>query len=81
MRKTNNNRYPQGYLGKIAYHMFKGNFDKVQYFAKRQVQTYGDISEEDDRMINQLVIDYKRQQAAEEREFQSHLGRFWFKLK
>ena len=32
MRKTNNNYYPQGYLGKIAYHMFKGNFDKVQYF-------------------------------------------------
>ena len=81
MRKTNNNRYPQGYLGKIAYHMFKGNFDKVQYFAKRQVQTYGDISEEDDRMINQLVIDFKRQQEAEEQEFQSHLGRFWFKLK
>ena len=51
MRKTNNNRYPQGYLGKIAYHMFKGNFDKVQYFAKRQVQTYGDISEDDDRII------------------------------
>jgi len=42
MRKTN--YYPQGYLGKIAYHMVKGNFDKVQYFAKRQVQTYGDIS-------------------------------------
>ena len=61
MRKTNNNRYPQGYLGKIAYHMFKGNFDKVQYFAKRQVQTYGDISEEDDRVINQLVIGLRRQ--------------------
>ena len=76
MRKTNNNRYPQGYLGKIAYHMFKGNFDKVQYFAKRQVQTYGDISEEDDRIINRLVLDFKGQQAAEEWEFQSHLGRF-----
>jgi len=73
--RTNNNYYPQGYLGKIAYHMFKGNFDKVQYFAKRQVQTYGDISEEDDRMINRLVIDFKRQQEIEEREFQSHLGR------
>ena len=54
--------------------MFKGNFDKVQYFAKRQVQTYGDISEEDDRIINRLVIDFKRQQEIEEREFQSHLG-------
>jgi hypothetical protein len=71
-----NNYYPQGYLGKIAYHMFKGNFAEVQYFSKRQVQTYGDISEEDDRMINRLVIDLRRQQAAEEREFQSHLGRF-----
>ena len=76
MRKTDNNRYPQGYLGKIAYHMFKGNFDKVQYFAQRHVLIYGDISEEDDRMINQLVIDFKRQQEAEEREFQSHLGKF-----
>jgi len=76
MRKTNNNNfYPQGYLGKIAYHMFKGNFDKVQYFAKRQVQTYGDISEDDDRIINRLVLDFKRQQEVEEREFQSHLGR------
>jgi hypothetical protein len=28
-------------------------------------------------MINRLVIDLRRQQAAEEREFQSHLGRFW----
>lgn len=81
MRKTNNNRYPQGYLGKIAYHMFKGNFDKVQYFAKRQVQTYGDISEEDDRTINQLVIRLRRQHEAEEREFQSHLGWFWSELK
>ncbi len=72
-----NNYYPQGYLGKIAYHMVQGNFDKVQYFAKRQVQTYGDISVEDDRMINRLVIDLRRQQVAEEREFQSHLGRFW----
>lgn len=75
MRKTRSNYYPQGYLGKIAYHMFKGNFDKVQYFAKRQVQVYGDISEEDDRIINKLVLDFKRQQAAEEQEFQSHLGR------
>ena len=71
-----NNVYTQGYLGKIAYHMVQGKFDKVHYFAKRQVQTYGDISEEDDRMINRLVIDLRRQQAAEEREFQSHLGRF-----
>jgi hypothetical protein len=32
-------------------------------------------------MINRLVIDFKRQQEAEEREFQSHLGRFWSELK
>jgi len=79
--RTNTNYYPQGYLGKIAYHMFKGNFDEVQYFSKRQVQVYGDITEEDDRIINQLVIDFHRQQAAEQREFQAHLGWFWFKLK
>jgi hypothetical protein len=28
-----------------------------------------------------LVIGLRRQQEVEEREFQSHLGRFWFKLK
>lgn len=55
----NGNYYPQGYLGKIAYHMFKGNFDKVQYFAKRQVDVYGDISEEDNRMIHRLISDLK----------------------
>ena len=77
MRNNRTNNYSQGYLGKIAYHMFKGNFAEVQYFSKRQVQVYGDITEEDDRIINQLVIDFHRQQDAEEREFQSHLGRFW----
>lgn len=60
MKKTNNNRYSQGYLPKIAYHMVQGNLDKVQYFAKRQVQVYGDITEEDDRMLTRLILEYRK---------------------
>jgi len=56
--------------------MFKGNFEEVQFFTKRQIQVYGDITQEDDQIIHQLVMDFHRQQDIEEREFQSHLGRF-----
>ena len=56
--RTNNNNYPQGYLGKIAYHMFKGNFEEVQFFTKRQIQVYGDITQEDDQIIHQLVMTF-----------------------
>jgi hypothetical protein len=42
--KMQNERYAQGYLPKIAYHMFKGNDEKINYFVKRQEDTYGPIT-------------------------------------
>lgn len=59
MRKRNNNYYPQGYLGKIAYHIVQGNLDKVQYFVNRQTQTYGAITREDDQIISRLIFEYR----------------------
>ncbi len=39
-------KYENGYLPKIAYHMFKQNVDKVKYFEGRQLQTYGEFTDE-----------------------------------
>ena len=39
-------KYENGYLPKIAYHMFKQNVDKVKYFEGRQLQTYGAFTDE-----------------------------------
>jgi len=57
MRKTNNNRYPQGYLPKIAYHLKQGNISKFHYFMKLQIETYGDVTEQDHRMIRELAAE------------------------
>ena len=81
MRKTNNNRYPQGYLGKIAYHIACRNYDKVEYFALRQRETYGEILPQDLVTIMTEVRKIEQVWENEEREFVGHLGRFWFKLK
>lgn len=37
----NNMKYNNGYLPKIAYHMWMGNTDKVMYFVNRQTMKYG----------------------------------------
>jgi hypothetical protein len=55
MTKTNNNRYPQGYLPKIAYHLGQGNIQKFHYFMKRQIEAYGDLSEQDHQTIRRLA--------------------------
>lgn len=33
-------KYPNGYLPKIAYHLVRGNRDKVSYFIRRQGEQY-----------------------------------------
>ncbi len=68
-----NERYAQGYLPKIAYHMFKGNDEKINYFVKRQEATYGpitptQISEVED-MVEGLHVDSAVAQAEEARGF------------
>ena len=39
-------KYEHGYLPKIAYHMFKRNGEKAEYFAKRQRERYGEITDD-----------------------------------
>jgi len=39
-------KYENGYLPKIAYHMFKQNLDKVKYFEQRQLDSYGAFTDE-----------------------------------
>ncbi len=34
----------KNYFAKIAYHMFKGNEKQINYFVKRQEDTYGPIT-------------------------------------
>lgn len=62
-----NVRYTEGYLPKIAYHMFKNNFDKMLYFYDCQVEKYGDMTnEQKERVIelhNELVVDQAIQEA------------------
>ena len=68
------NRYPNGYLPKIAFHMASGNNDKVEYFVNRQIETYGPITPQQMVQVNQGVTEIKRQWEIEEQEFKSHLS-------
>ena len=51
-------KYVDGYLPKIAYHLFKLNEDKVKYFTKRQVDTYGELTENDMKKVLNMVSDH-----------------------
>ena len=48
-------RYPNGYLGKIAYHALKGNVDKVVYFTERHTEIYGPMSMKDVETTKKLM--------------------------
>ena len=54
----NRRNYADGYLPKIAYHLFKLNEDKVKYFTKRQVDTYGELTENDMKKVLSMVSDH-----------------------
>jgi hypothetical protein len=69
-----NQKYPNGYLPKIAYHMAADNPEKVSYFFNRQAEAYGPITPENMEFITKEVNKIKRIWAAEEREFNSHLS-------
>jgi len=49
-----NTRYTEGYLPKIAYHLFKNNFDKMLYFRDRQIEKYGEITNAQKERITEL---------------------------
>jgi hypothetical protein len=49
-------KYANGYLPKIAYHMVvTQDQSKIDYFAKRQQQTYGDPTPEDDDFLRSEI--------------------------
>jgi len=51
------NKYANGYLPKIAYHMvITKDQAKVDYFAERQLQTYGENTPEDEDFIRGEII-------------------------
>jgi len=54
----NRRNYADGYLPKIAYHLFKLNEEKVQYFTKRQVDTYGELTKKDREKVLNMVRDH-----------------------
>jgi len=48
-------KYENGYLPKIAYHLFKGNEDRVDYFVHRQMSVYGEIEHRQAWWVQQEV--------------------------
>jgi hypothetical protein len=74
MNKTD--QYPQGYLPKVAYHLARRDYQKAEYFAQRQKETYGPIEPQDMIKIMAEVNRIQDQYQQEEREFNLHLGRF-----
>ena len=52
-----NDRYPEGYLPKIAYHIFKGNDEKANYFIERQETQYGEMGVEEMTKVGQKIKD------------------------
>jgi len=69
-----NQKHPNGYLPKIAYHMASDNHEAVAHFFNRQAIAYGPITPENMEFITKEVNKIKRIWAAEEREFNSHLS-------
>lgn len=51
-------KYVDGYLPKIAYHLFKLNEEQVRYFTKRQIDTYGELTEKDMKKVLNMVDDH-----------------------
>jgi hypothetical protein len=69
-----NQKHPNGYLPKIAYHMASDNHEAVAYFFERQVVAYGPITAEDMVWIMRERDKVVRVWAAEEREFNNSLN-------
>jgi hypothetical protein len=65
-----NTRYTEGYLPKIAYHMFTNNFDKMLYFYDRQIEKYGEMTNAQKERVtelhNELVMDQAVQEAQDQ---------------
>ena len=69
-----NQKHPNGYLPKIAYHMASNNAEAVSHFFERQAATYGPITPEDMVFITNESAKIQRMWKQEESEFNSHLN-------
>jgi len=74
MNKTN--KYPHGFLPKIAYHLARRDYKSAEFFAGRQKETYGPIEPSDIITIQEMVNEINERYAEASYEFTSHLGRF-----
>lgn len=54
-----NNRYADGFLPKIAYHVSKGNAKNVQYFTERHESKYGKLTASDISKVIDMVMEMK----------------------
>ena len=58
-------KYPDQFLPKIAYYMFKGRFDRFDFFMTRQECDHGPLTEQNKQRIeelhNQYVVEETRQ--------------------
>lgn len=63
--------YANSYLGKMAWHMSQGNLDSFFFFATRQTEKYGEITEEQWTYVSteayRLNSSKTRQAAADQR--------------
>jgi hypothetical protein len=51
------NRYADGYLPKIAYHISQRNTDKVNFFTKRHEDKYGKLTAKDMNKLIDIVME------------------------
>ena len=58
------NRYPNGYLPKIAYHIAQENHSKVDYFLNQQTRRYGELTILDMTFILNTIVDMGAEDAA-----------------
>ena len=53
----NSNKYPDGYLPKIAYHIANQNVDKLNYFTAQHEAKYGKLTASDVSKVIDMVTE------------------------
>ena len=56
-QKTNDMKDTNGYLPKIVHHMLQGNFEKVEYFVKRQEDVYGPLTAKQKNLMAKMYFE------------------------
>lgn len=52
------NRYPDGYLPKIAYHSVRGNTEKAVSFMHTHIEKYGALNKQMLDRLEELIMGY-----------------------